>query len=554
MQEAIGTVQKMMMFRALVGRLIERSRLTEEDVVNVTTSEDASVAVATEGGASMEMTEDDDTPTEGGECKKGCDCCSKVSRRTAPRYDWAINCPAFLEERTDTDGFPFVVTGSSKCVGGPQHKNGRKYEPYDQVIQRFVKEKVTPLCVEMSTTTASIENLRKKVLFEFQMNCLLGTCPTRRGAHCLSFNFHSIKWMIQEAQKNAAKSSPKVRLVVKDAYERPPLTREAVCDQVVDAHLQCGKDSDDKCKACDKFFSLRDMADNTMTIASLFERYEATMPPEYQECKPFKDVIADLRKWSQFIYDKILEIAHMIDSKVVACCPKGRGCNYFIRPLIRVPERYGRRYEWGLTKDTYCPTCGVYFCSDCGIELHPEEEARRPHVCDQRAKFQALPAETKEEIMSKLGTQYQFCPECNAVQEWSGGCSKLTCHMCRCYFCLECGDKLDGLNYLQDHLIILRDESIPCRFLFVYKGCRTYTAEKMTEMGEDKSAKVKFYRQELIRAIENGGSMARKIEQDLRRIADENERYPAILHQCVAEVLSPEIRNLFERGAGGKDP
>ena len=499
-----------------------------------------------------------------------------------PYYCCLTTPPQFKEEREgvsviESGGYPFVVC-EGKNIGGKLHKND-KFESWDKIIELITESSIQIInlsspniknlflpedkkidymynektfndsvrLIQRFTRKVLInkvkkrnEKIQKKIYYDFLEKALLGTCKTRKVIHWISFDLGGITYILEKAMKEAGKGSKSVKLIIPNIV---PILPQDVnlngteVDHSIEITCKCCKD-EDSYKECKKHYSLNIIAFNLQVIVELFIEKQEKLTLAYRKIEPFKLIIEHIKKICGMISEKILEIANLIDPMVVTCCPQDQ-CpeNFFIKPLIirRVNINGSLENQYCREKGTYCPKCIFYFCSECGIELNPEEEALRPHVCDQRSKFKKLSKEDQDLLLSKLGSQYQFCCRCNALQEWSGGCSKLSCHVCGTCFCLECGLELDGRNYLEEHLIILSNQvEIICRFKFVYNACRRISDEEIENMKPEEIERQTYLLRELVAAIENGNQ---QVLSDLERIADDQERYPVKIHELVKNVL-----------------
>lgn len=448
----------------------------------------------------------------------------------------------------DPEMTSWVISLGDEKSGGKDFFSGKKFPSWPEAINSFVQECLIPGLTakfggqeHLVGDQELVQKIREFTLQMFMDNVQLGLCITRRGGHFISMSDHCIQYLVDYAMEHAKKksicpASGKPLVVMKEncllvgSHENPSYQdqmngTQLPCTQNI--LVVCPKDRSEATshKFCQKLVSFAKFTENLRRLSILLK--ETSFPEPLTDMNVFENMCIKLESWADMMEMKRLEIAHVIDSTVVSRCPKT--CDLHERPLVVVRTNFGNR-RWGRPKLHTCSSCHVYYCTDCGEESHPDAR----HVCNRRHHFETLPESDKKEILDNLGTKYQFCPNqrCNMVISKLIGCDKMRCSECNTSFCLACGVTLDPANYFGEHLISLGNGTIPCRFSFVAKACRTLSEEQNANRAL--VAEQNSLRAELINSIELGNRM---IFGDFARIASEPTRYDFTLHEQVKEAL-----------------
>ncbi|CAD7702988.1 unnamed protein product [Ostreobium quekettii] len=107
-----------------------------------------------------------------------------------------------------------------------------------------------------------------------------------------------------------------------------------------------------------------------------------------------------------------------------------------------------------------CAKCLFVFCTNCFDSYHPASQCVTPE--EKIAKLQKAAedgASRKEQQRLLIDLRQQekstafiesnmvMCPGCCMYVQHSGGCNKMACTYCHCYFCYKCGQLIDGYDH-----------------------------------------------------------------------------------------------------------
>jgi hypothetical protein len=130
-------------------------------------------------------------------------------------------------------------------------------------------------------------------------------------------------------------------------------------------------------------------------------------PPDEQDARRLLSV-QDYERYDRQLLNRLLVTTR--DFQFCTACPSG---GFF---------------EKGCSEIT-CESCDVSWCKDCRLPAHPSmtcSEFEKEYAPDHAANMKCMAENCKK------------CPKCKSQVERDGGCSHMTCSLCRFQFCYIC--------------------------------------------------------------------------------------------------------------------
>lgn len=215
--------------------------------------------------------------------------------------------------------------------------------------------------------------------------------------------------------------------------------------------FQCPKDHGDKGKECKVQIPLSVLENNLKKTIKEVNNEEI----KAQLCIYLERI--ESKKLEKFLeidekYRKQRGYAHYTRCPEVRCKnSNGFKCNPSEREYEIKPKFKNMKFQLAWRKIITCPEngCEKKWCTLCD-EDHEEDE--KCIIPDPRKKMSKEDLQFHDDEV-KAGRE-QWCPECFLCHSKDENCDKVICPRCDTKFCFGCGERLNCVNYFEEHLIV----------------------------------------------------------------------------------------------------